>query len=329
MPEGTLRCNELKAHLIENHMSDVPVFLSEDASGIVKRVSYDPKTNQLIGIVLPLKENGMPKTLCFKPQSALEIEEFMKLEQSHLVYIVVAQPLVPKSQPFILQIFGTNNKFSRTDVLKRWKYIEQECKSNGINVIGMSADGDPRLLSAMRARMIFDLEELTETKMEICAAEHTHIVFVQDTIHIGTKLRNRLLKRAILMPMGNRLVSVCHLKELLNNTPKNVHLLVRSDICPQDRQNFGSLEKVMDKRVLEALQNNVIDSEGTVMYLRLCYRITSSYLNDELDPVEKIYNIWSAVYFIRAWRKWLVLNDYSSTDNFITSNANQCIEINA
>lgn len=125
--EGQLRCNELRQYLIDNK-SDMNVFLSEDGSGIVKRVTYDPKTQQLVGIVLPLKENGMPKTMCFVPRSAEEIQNFMKLEQSKLVYIVVAQPLTPNIPPFIVQAFGTNNKFKKADVLARWTQIEKETK---------------------------------------------------------------------------------------------------------------------------------------------------------------------------------------------------------
>lgn len=125
--EGELRCNDLRQYLID-HKSDMSVFLSEDASGIVKRVTYDPKTQQLVGIVLPLKENGIPKTMCFVPRSAEEIQNLMKLEQSTLVYIVVAQPLTPNIPPFILQIFGTNNKFKKGDVLARWIQIEKETK---------------------------------------------------------------------------------------------------------------------------------------------------------------------------------------------------------
>lgn len=125
--EGQLRCNELRQYLID-HKSDMSVFLSEDASGIVKRVTYDPRTQQLVDIVLPLKENGMPKTMSFIPRSAEEIQNFMKVEQSTLVYIVVAQPLTPNIPPFIVQVFGTNNKLKKNDVLARWTQIEKETK---------------------------------------------------------------------------------------------------------------------------------------------------------------------------------------------------------
>lgn len=57
-----------------------------------------------------------------------EIEKCMELPHSSLAYIVVAQPLKKGASPFILHIFGTNNKFKALDVVNRWEYIENELK---------------------------------------------------------------------------------------------------------------------------------------------------------------------------------------------------------
>lgn len=199
----------------------------------------------------------------------------------------------------------------------------------GINVIGVSSDGDHRLLGSMRAKLKFSLVALTEKELEKCAREETNWIYAQDTIHIGTKLRNRLLKAGIILPMGEYFVSIDHLKTLLQ-LDKDIHHLVQSDICPKDRQNYSSLEKIMHDRVIEALDKHVPNSKATVMYLRLCKKITSSYLDVNMKPTDRIYNIWYALYFIRAWRKFISLgNKYRMNDNFITSNAYQCIEVNA
>lgn len=111
-------------------------------------------------------------------------------------------------------------------------------------------------------------------------------------IHIGTKLRNRLLKALCILAMGNKIVSNAHLKILLKNVSKNIHGLVQSDICPQDRQNYASLEKVMHDRCIKAMEENIIDSEATVMYLKLCKMITSSFLDENMNVNDRIYNIW-------------------------------------
>lgn len=127
--EGVLRCEELKVHL-ERSNYPKSVFLSEDASGVVQRVVFESRTNQLVGLVLPLSgESGMPQLLSFDPSSAEEIKRCVELNQlSKLVYIVVAQPLQINALPFILQIFGTTNRFKAMDVHKRWQFTRTELK---------------------------------------------------------------------------------------------------------------------------------------------------------------------------------------------------------
>lgn len=84
----------------------------------------------------------------------------------------------------------------------------------------------------------------------------------------------------------NKVASIVHIRTLLKAVPKEIHGLVYSDINPEDKQNFTSLEKVMDDRVLNAMKLNVADSEGTIMYLKLCRQITSSFTAPNLKPVE-------------------------------------------
>lgn len=158
-------------------------------------------------------------------------------------------------------------------------------------------------------------------------------ICIEDTVHIGTKLRNRLLKPSILLPIGNKIASISHLKILINCVEKDVHGLVISDICVEDRQNYKSLEKIMDSKVVNALSEHILQSEATIMYLKLCSEITSSFIDINLSPLERIYRIFHATYFIRIWRAWLIKNskekEYSILENFISANAYTCIELNA
>lgn len=103
------------------------VWLSEDATGIVSRVQFDVSTNQLVGLVLPINDmNGMPIPFSFPANSVEGIETFMKEESSKLVYVVMAQPLVENVPAFILQIYGTNNRFTADMVSKRHKFTISE-----------------------------------------------------------------------------------------------------------------------------------------------------------------------------------------------------------
>lgn len=117
---------------------------------------------------------------------------------------------------------------------------------------------------------------------------------------------------------------------LLQNVPKDIHGLVASDILREDRQNFRSLEKLMENRVANALEKFVIDSEATIAYLNICKNATSCCLDSELNPLDRIFRIWNAVFVLRIWADFLYESDgYSVKENFISQNAYDCIEVNA
>lgn len=70
-----------------------------------------------------------------------------------------------------------------------------------------------------------------------------------------------LLNASVLLQIGNKIATIVHIKSLLNSVNKEYHGLVQSDIYPEDRQNFKSLEKIMDDRVIQALESHVPDCE--------------------------------------------------------------------
>lgn len=80
------------------------------------------------------------------------------------------------------------------------------------------------------------------------------LICVQDTIHEGTKARNRLLNPSIVLNIGNRIASIVHIEILLKKVSKSIHGLTYSDILPEDRQNYYSLQKLMENRVIDALK---------------------------------------------------------------------------
>lgn len=202
----------------------------------------------------------------------------------------------------------------------------------GIKVIGIAADGDPKLLSAMQQNVnfCFDPLNLAEyTEYPLITLEDW-LAYFQDPTHIGTKLRNRLLKHSIFLPFGNAVISLSHLKFLVSQVPKDQHGLTEYDIMPNDRMNFKSLEKIMDERVIEALRKHVPGSEATILYIQICKYATTSFLDPNLTPVERVYRIWYVVYLLRIWRSYILSSkQYNLSENFLTPNCYACIELNA
>lgn len=126
-----MRCQELNAYAdglkLEKH-----VWLAEDGSGIVSKVEFDPTTNQMVGLVLPINTNDMPVTYTYLARNADEIQANMEKSKSSLVYMVLAQPLQKGVPPFILQIYGTDNKFTAQNVLKRWNHTINELERGNL-----------------------------------------------------------------------------------------------------------------------------------------------------------------------------------------------------
>lgn len=103
------------------------VWLSEDATSIVSKIEFDAKTNQMIGIVLPMNSStGMPIPFTYLAKNEEEIQLNMQKSKSNYVYIVMAQPLAINVPPFIFQLFGTDNKFKAAQVLLRWNHTVAE-----------------------------------------------------------------------------------------------------------------------------------------------------------------------------------------------------------
>lgn len=124
--EGQLRCKEL-AEYLEKVNAPKYVWLAEDASSIVSKVSYDSTSNQMIGLVLPTdSKTGNPILFSYQPTSLEDIEQYLKQPKASLVYVVMAQPIKENIPPFVLQVYGIDNTFTSEDVKKRWKKTVEE-----------------------------------------------------------------------------------------------------------------------------------------------------------------------------------------------------------
>lgn len=269
--EGVLRGPELVKYLEGNNLPFV-VSLSEDQTRITNRVQYDSATNQLVGFVLPYAENGMPKTRTFLARSAKEIETHFLLNSdnvSSFVNVVMAQPLVKGFPAFCLTMFGSNSEYNALDVCRRFIYYKTELEKLGVHVLAICSDSDPKYNSAMKKLSNLGIHNQTLPNsgwFQCSMFEGT--AFVQDTEHIGTKLRNIFLKTKdkLNLTIGSFTVSLSHLEWLIANLPKDKHNLTPTTINPLDKQNFDSVRRISDPKVIRLLREKVADSSGTILY---------------------------------------------------------------
>lgn len=307
------------------------VSVSGDATVITGRIQYDPVTNQLVGFSPALNENGVPVINGFLANTAKEIlQHFQSGHVSRNIYLIMAQPLAVNASPFCLAVYATDNKYSSDDVSRQWKWIYDEGMKEGIIVTCQSTDGDPKCLKAMLAHQ---LSSTPSAKWPWFNAETTKPKFIclQDIIHLIVKLKSKLLKPSVILPFGNKLfASRGHIVELIETCSKDLHGLSMSFVNVKDKMNYRAAEKLIDAEVSSLLRKSVPNSEATATYLDMMRCTMSAFLDPKLSPLDRIEQSWVWVFFARIWRKYVTYKDgYTLSNNFITSNAYSCMELNA
>ena len=56
--------------------------------------------------------------------------------------------------------------------------------------------------------------------------------------------------------------------------------------------------------------------------------IRDAFFDKAIAPIERVALMWKTIFFLRIWRLWLHLNDYSASDHFVTQNVYISTELN-
>lgn len=335
--EGELQSEQLLQYLSDRSLPLV-VSLSEDATRIDGRVQYNALTNLMTGFVQPIaKKTGLPITRAYQARTAKEILEHFQQNHpiSQFVNVMMAQPLANVA-PFCLLVYGTDMKYTSEDIINRWNFIIKDLQKYKIRVINISTDSDPKYNSAMRKKStlgecanIFDYINRFTDDISIEMP-----FFTQDTIHIATKLRNWLLRtinNPKKFPFGSKYyMDANHLKYLLRNISKDQHELCATTLNPIDKQNYASVERICDDRVINLLGTHVKGSSATIQFLKILRAVIETYTSSDISPTERIKKIWTSVFLIRIWRNYVESRKVLTLKkNFLTQNCYACIEINA
>ena len=344
LDEGCFRFDDLLQHIKEHDAPNV-VSIGEDATHVIARVDYDSKTDRCVGFVLPVDQDGLPKVDSFLAVSFEAIEKmFASAPIAKYAYVYMAQPLCQSTPPFCLACMGSDNKFSAQHVMLRWKHINEEYAKRNIHVVSYGGDGDSRLLKAMRISVSLStpsteplLQYLPACSVQspvipkswaswFCIAPKS-ISYVQDIVHLAVKLKSRLFKPSIVLPMGLYVATGQHIHMIRKAFGKDQHGLRERDVNHKDKQNYEAISRIIGA---SHLLDEIPDATATRCYIEVIQSIVDSYLDKSLDPVSRIEKMWYATFFLRYWRKWILLNpQHTLANNFVTANAFQCVELNA
>ena len=201
--------------------------------------------------------------------------------------------------------------------MKRWKYIYEECKKLEITVISFGADGDSHelksiqvstnlLYSSSNPMALFSPSRIADRvfipiqwRQWFAVKNLNTISYVQDPVHVAVKLKARLIKPSIVLPLGNYAAGVHHLRMVHKTFNKDEHGLRERDINHKDKQNYEAVIRITSNSVL----GSVPDAEGSLAFLSTLKCVTDSYLDRSLTPLERIHKAWYSVFFMRFWRQ--------------------------
>lgn len=282
---------------------------------------YDATNDSFIGFASPLIE-GLPIVNHFQTDKFSDLQTwFNDYEKSKLMNCHLLEPLMRTSneqvhsRPYILAAYGTDNRFTAIDIIRRWCFMCNRCREEGIRLVGFSTDSDPRYLKAMRLSLEFfarlpniNLLDHQENLFVINYPKTWNFFFMrskqpylcmQDGVHLATKIRNRFLSNKITMLMGKEYVSVTHVENLIENYSRIDHNLYKSDVFPNDRQNFTSCLKISTDDVLELLEN--ANNIATHTYLYLLKLSIQAYVSKDVHISDRLYFGWVLTFFCRMW----------------------------
>ena len=144
-----------------------------------------------------------------------------------------------------------------------------------IEVVSFGADGDSRLLTSMRVmsklysysskkcnyisfdndNSMLDLVPSAWKSWFFIAKARTVCFVVQDTVHLGVKLKARLLTLSQFLPMGKHSAVVSHLHLVQATFNKEQYNLCFKDLDHKDRQNFEAVNRIINTNVLALLDH--------------------------------------------------------------------------
>lgn len=158
------------------------------------------------------------------------------------------------------------------------------------------------------------------------------IISTQDSSHILVKLYRRIHRHILVM--GEKNISLNFLKILLNvdNTSdtnpgtKSKFGICLSDLESADTMSMKFAEKVCTDRVIQGLAENVPNSEGMILYLKIMKAVQIAFISPQTAPAERMYYSYWILLICRIWR--FSLTDDRNLKSFISSNTYNSIELN-
>lgn len=341
--EGELVVEET-ARRIKANDEQLYAWIAEDDTKIQDGVSYDPTDDQVIGLCLPLDESGMPRKLFFEFVSISAVRDYLKTyPMSTYMKLVTLTTLSPNARTYTILLYGTKGTDTYGAIRARWRYIFEAFKAVGITIVGFSSDGFPAYLKTMKSFVILP-----------CATPDCPVIFtgffrcswtndfycIQDPTHVVVKFHRALATKEPVI--AKKVASRAILFSTVGHLGKGVTVVTLKELEGQrDMMSFSICERAASTAITDRMVRP--EERATALYLRLIQLTITAFLDPSTLPLARLSAAFEVVFFLRMWKISLSIHSErrKSTDseedthhisiehNFISSNLNECCEMNA
>ena len=121
------------------------------------------------------------------------------------------------------------------------------------------------------------------------------LLCTQDIVHLGVKLKSRLLKATIILPLVKFIASSAHFHILVGKKARTYMDYDAKISTTKDKQNFDAVEHIIK---VSHLLDTSPDAIGTKAYIDLIGSCVYSFLDETLSPEKRLEEIWFAIFFI-------------------------------
>ena len=284
------------------------------------------------------------------PDSYIHLKEAFKNNKlAGLARVIMFNPLHKSLPPLVVLLQATCNTFTHEMVREQWQHIIQLYNQYLLPVlgplVGHASDGDSRrrklhLQAALgedgeRYRINTENFTMSGKLVEVHGQKTLSGLSDQDYVHCGKKLINHLKHASRVLSIGGNVAHMNHLQLVLDNFHHQEHGLEQADIDREDRMNWESAQRLMFPKVQQTLnrlnQGDNVEPEnvqGTMLYLKMCWRFTEIYLSFTATLLERIMYASYVVNFLRIWRLWVHKTGHLTLkENFVSRETFQDVSL--
>lgn len=167
--EGEFQFDQIKEQMLLKGEKLI-VALAEDDTKITPRLRYDWIHDQIVGLQLPLSENGTPISNSFKFTTLSNVKKLVEENRlSSYAKLLTVRSIMPCSTTYHLVIYGTQGSDKFCDVKRRWEFVKAEFTKRGIECLTFSSDGAPAFMKTMQ--VIADIPSSSNCELKIFRIE--------------------------------------------------------------------------------------------------------------------------------------------------------------